>query len=150
MERIQHAADVDQQRVVVRPALACAGQHGLEAAGLGCGRATHVERMHHGSQARETPIVLQAEARQQYLERHPLAHVRESRAVEIETQRIGRAVCCGVQPQEARVRVDKTLDQPGTRHAVHPEMAACGPDSPLVLHAITPSNAAGHRLRLAG
>src|SRR5258707_7681079 len=70
MERIQHAADVDQQRVVVRPALACAGQHGLEAAGLGCGRATHVERMHHGSQARETPIVLQAEARQQYLERH--------------------------------------------------------------------------------
>jgi hypothetical protein len=90
------------------PASACAGQNGLEAAGLRRGRPAHIERMHHRAQAREAAIVLQAEARQQYLERHPLAHVREGRTVEVEPQCIGWAVGRGVQPQKARMRVDKS------------------------------------------
>jgi len=75
--------------------------------------------------------------------------MREGCAVEIEAQRVRWAVGRRVQPQKACARVDKALDQPGACHTIHPQVAARGPEPPLVLHAVAPGNAADRRLRLA-
>ncbi|MNL63709.1 hypothetical protein D3C87_1878690 [compost metagenome] len=75
--------------------------------------------------------------------------MREGRAIEVEAQRIVRASGGAFQPQEPGVGSDEALDQPGACHAVHPQVAAGGPNPPLILGRIPTSDCSRERLWLA-
>ena len=75
----------------MRRAFACAGHHGFETGGLGNGGAAHVERVNHLCDPPQRGLLLQPEARDQHLERHAFADVRERGAVEVETECVSGA-----------------------------------------------------------
>ena len=90
----------------------------------------------------ERGIGLEAEAREQRLERHAVADVAEGRAVEVEAERALRAFRRRREPAEARLRVDEAADQPGAGDAVDPQATPRRPRAALVLRALEPRHAA--------
>ena len=145
---IEDAADLRQQRIVVGEALARAGEHGLEAARFGHEALADVQRTHHGAEPCQRRIAIQAECRGQHFEGDARADVRELGAVEVEADRVRRAVPGGVQPQEACVAVDEAADQPGAGDPVHPQPAPRGPGPSAIGGRVAPPDGLVARVRL--
>src|SRR5262245_36152816 len=105
--------------------------------------------MDHRADRRERRIRLEPEARQEHLERDAAAHVGEARAVEIEAHRPLRAIARRVDPLEAGLAIDETLDEPGAREAIDPEILARGPGAPAEFGRVGATHLAAARARLA-
>ncbi len=123
---VQHLPALPEQGVVILDARLQAFQQRLDTRGLGR-LAAHVQRMDDGADPHQGRVAFQPEARQQGFEGDAMADVGEARAVEIESQRIRRAVLDALQPDEARVAVDEAADQPGGRQPIHPQVLPGGP-----------------------
>ena len=67
--------------------LAQAGQHAVQAGGLGHGQTTGVQAVHHAGQAAQRGIPRHAKTGQQQLKRDQRAHMAEAGAVVVKTQR---------------------------------------------------------------
>lgn len=102
MQGIENGAGFRQQRIVVGQPPACAGEHGLEAAGFGHEAFAHVERPHHRAEPFPGRVPVQAESGGQHFEGDPRSDMRELGAVEIETDRVRGTVAGRLQSQEAR------------------------------------------------
>src|SRR5262249_47889469 len=135
IERVEHACHFGKQLVVVLNARAGTGQHGLETSRLGGGFAADVETVNHFADAQQRCIFLQAEGMQQNLETHLVVDVGEGGAVEIEAEGVLRYAPDVGKPNEGRVFVDESLNEPGARDAVDPGTAPRCPAPPLVIAA---------------
>src|SRR3989344_304289 len=60
----------------------------------------------------------------------------KGRAVEIEAQRLNRAITWCVQPENVCTRINAAADQPGAGKAVNPGPLACSPKATLVVATI--------------
>ena len=78
------------------------------------------------------------------------ADVAEGRAVEVEADRLLRAVGRRLQPDEARLRVDEAADQPGAGQTVDPGPAPRGPGATAVVGDVQPRDGALRRMRFVG
>ncbi len=98
--------------------------------------------MHRGADRGERRIAVEAEARAEHLEGHPIVGMGELRAVEIEADRLRRPVTRTLDPHEPGVPIDESLDQPRTGEAIHPGILAGCPDAPHVSGGVHPSQPA--------
>src|SRR6185503_1694986 len=98
---------------------------------------------------RQRGIVIEAEARQQHLERHQVADVGKIRAVEIESEGTFRTVARAIDPDEFRLAIEESPDQPRAGHAIHPEILARRPDSIAELCRVEPAYLAFRRMRFS-
>ncbi|MNF79486.1 hypothetical protein D3C85_1049520 [compost metagenome] len=72
----------------------------------------------------------------QGFEGHAVAHMTESRLIEIEAQSIGGAVLRRVQPEDLCLGINETADQPGTSQAINPRAFAGCPNTILIVTTI--------------
>jgi hypothetical protein len=131
VEAVENAARLGQEFVVVGRTRTQSGQHGLDARRLGHRHTADIEAVNDGSDARQRRIAFQAEAGRQHFEAHAAADMGERGAVEIETERRLRTFLRSVEPEEFRLAVNETPDQPGRGHAIDPEVPARRPGPPL-------------------
>src|SRR5258708_31677184 len=130
MQVIEYAARLCDRFVVVARLFAHAAKQRLEPLRVGHRNASRVEEMHCGADRCQGTIGLEAKARQQDLEGDAATHVGEFRAVEVEAHGPLRTIARRVDPCEARIGVDESLDEPGAREAIDPWRLARGPHAP--------------------
>ena len=123
-----------QQLIVVGNRLAQPRQDLFDTAGLGWLLATDIEVVDHAGNASQ-PGLVQGKTVLQGFEGHPAADMAERRAIEVEPQRIGRAIRRGVQPEDAPGGIDEASDQPGAGQTIDPGPFARRPDPPLIIAA---------------
>lgn len=123
------------------------GQYAFDTSGLWRLDAAHVEVMHHKANPCDGGL-FQPKARRQDLERDTAADMAERRAIEVEAQRIRRAVRRGCQPKDARLRVDEAPDQPCAGEPINPRTCASGPGTGLVIQTIQAGNSPLYSVRL--
>src|SRR6185503_12850176 len=83
--------------------------------------------MHRRADLGERRVAFQPEGRKQHLEGHAVLHMGELGAVEVEPDRLLRALARAGDPREAGLAIDEALDQPGAREPVDPGRFARGP-----------------------
>src|SRR5262249_34572160 len=82
--------------------------------------------------AREGGVALEPEAREEHLEGHSSVDVSELGAVEVEADGLLGPIARTVDPDEAGAGVDEAANEPGARHAIHPQLLPRRPDAVLV------------------
>src|SRR4026209_1826383 len=95
--------------------------------------------MYRPADVEESRIGVQPEASHQHFERDEALHMREIGTVVVEAQRLLRAFAGARNPDEFRLTVDETLDQPGAREAIDPGRLARRPDSLLKARTLDPA-----------